>query len=244
MLTKNTLLIYQKLYQKKFRQKYELFLIEGLKTIQDFINEDWEVDAILYTNEDKFRKLKFTKTINSYLVSEKVIKTISSLKTPSKILAVVKMRSNSKTIQYPIIALDNIQDPGNFGTIIRTADWYGIKNIFCSKNTADCYNPKVVQASMGSLARIAIYYVDLEDFLTDKMVYAAVLNGKNLREINPTNNKFVLLLGNEGNGINQNLLSKITTENVTIPSFGGAESLNVSIATAICLERLIIPPTK
>jgi TrmH family RNA methyltransferase len=240
MLTKNTLSIYQKLYQKKFRQKYGLFLVEGTKTIQDFIHEGWELDAILYIDVNLYHNLNNASGIQAYEIDGKVMKSLSALKNPSKILAIVKQKNIQTDCEYPIIALDNIQDPGNLGTIIRTADWYGVKTILCSKNTVDCFNPKVVQATMGSLARMNISYVDLVEALTDKKVYATVLNGKNIRNVEKHNSEFVILLGNEGNGIDEELLKQINSHKITIPSNGGAESLNVSIAAAICMERLLV----
>lgn len=239
MLTKNRLSIYQKLRNKKYRQKYGLFLIEGYKTIQDFMDEKWQMDCILYTDENIFQKLVLPQNIASYLIDEATFKKVSCLTTPSSILAIGQIPDITENKVFPLLALDGIQDPGNFGTIIRTADWYGLKEIYCSENTVDCFNPKVVQASMGSLARVNIHYVDLVETLKNTTVYATLLKGENIRTITPLNRAYAILLGNEGNGISEGLLQKINHISITIPKIGGAESLNVAIATAICLERFL-----
>lgn len=239
MLTKNSLSIYQKLRNKKYRQKYGLFLIEGYKTIQDFMDEKWQMDCILYTDENMFQKLVLPHNIASYLIDEATFKKVSCLTTPSNILAIGQIPHITENKVFPLLALDGIQDPGNFGTIIRTADWYGLKEIYCSENTVDCFNPKVVQASMGSLARVNIHYVDLVEILKNTTVYATLLNGENIRNITPLSGAYVILLGNEGNGISEGLLQKVSHISITIPKIGGAESLNVAIATAICLERFL-----
>jgi len=239
MLTKNRLSIYQKLRNKKYRQKYGLFLIEGYKTIQDFMDEKWRMDCILYTDENIFQKLVLPQNIASYFIDEATFKKVSCLTTPSSILAIGQIPDINENNLFPLLALDGIQDPGNFGTIIRTADWYGFKDIYCSQNSADCFNPKVVQASMGSLSRVSIHYVNLEEKLKDTTVYAALLNGENIRNMTPLSDDYAILLGNEGNGISEGLLQKISHIPITIPKVGGAESLNVAIATAICLERFL-----
>ncbi|MDC0468169.1 RNA methyltransferase [Bacteroidia bacterium] len=136
------------------------------------------------------------------------------------------------------IALDGINNPGNLGTIIRIADWYGINTIYCSQNTVDLYNPKVIQSSMGSFLRVQLKHGDLTESLKHKDVYATLLNGENIRKL-PTINKGVLLIGNEANGISKSLTDKLDHTPITIPGNIQTESLNAAMATAICCERLL-----
>lgn len=172
-----------------------------------------------------------------YLTDEKTIKEIGSLKTPNKLLAIVKkptLKENNATF---VLALDGIQDPGNFGTIIRTADWFGVDLIVCSKGTVEQFNSKVVQSSMGSLFRVPIIYENLEDYLTKTKlpIYGALLEGANLYE-ESLPKKAILIMGNEGYGISDEI-QKLIQHKIHIPKFGGAESLNVSIATGILLSE-------
>lgn len=136
------------------------------------------------------------------------------------------------------LVLDDVQDPGNFGAIIRTADWFGIKNIICSENTVEAYNPKTVQSTMGSLCRVNIVYTNLNSFLSesDLPIYGALLNGNSIYDTN-WGTEGLILLGNEGHGISDELIQKITTP-VTIPRFGDAESLNVAVSAAIFCNEL------
>ncbi len=167
---------------------------------------------------------------------------MSGLTTPQQILAVIKLpewpQLKPDTLQGEFsLVLDGIQDPGNLGTIIRTADWFGVNHIICSEDTVEAYNPKVVQATMGSLARVKVYYTDLEALLPtlNLPVYGAMLDGENIYTAD-FGSKGLILMGNEGNGIRPNIQSLITRA-ITIPRVGEAESLNVSIATALfCSE--------
>lgn len=172
-----------------------------------------------------------------YLTDDKTIKEIGSLKTPNKFLAVVKKPIVKPNNESFILALDSIQDPGNLGTIIRTADWFGVDLIVCSKGTVDHFNPKVVQSSMGSLFRVPIIYQNLEDYLlkTELPIYGALLEGNNLYE-EKLPKKAILIMGNEGAGVS-NEIQKHIQHKIHIPKFGGAESLNVSIATGIILSE-------
>lgn len=172
-----------------------------------------------------------------YLTDEKTIKEIGSLKTPHKFLAVVKKPTLKQNNVDFVLALDGIQDPGNFGTIIRTADWFDVDLIVCSKGTVDQFNPKVVQSSMGSLFRVPIIYENLESYFakTKLPIYGALLEGKNLYEENLPK-KAILIMGNEGSGISDDT-QKLIQHKIHIPKFGGAESLNVSIATGILLSE-------
>lgn len=221
---------------KKNRIKYNLFLVEGEKIVEELLNSDFEVVGVFATKDWSG---SFVGSLTE--VSEQELASISTLKTPNNVLAVAKQKQQqlSNNFSKPIIALDTIQDPGNLGTIIRTADWFGINNIICSESCVDMYNPKVVQATMGSIFRLNIVFTSLADFFKENkhlQVYGALLDGKNCyaTTLHPDNS--VLLMGNESVGINPKLFPYIH-EKITIPKFGHAESLNVSIATGIlCAE--------
>lgn len=185
---------------------------------------------------------KVSANINLFEVTETELQKISTLQTPQSILALVHIPKqtdidvNRLKNKFSLV-LDDVQDPGNFGTIIRTADWFGIKNIICSEHTVEAYNPKTVQSTMGSLCRVNVQYTSLNDFLaTSKLpVYGALLNGANIYKTQ-WNNEGLILLGNEGHGISKELIEKINFP-VTIPRFGDAESLNVAVSAAIfCSE--------
>lgn len=180
--------------------------------------------------------------IKLFEVNNVELEKISALKTPQGILALVFIPAEQKIEfqhlknQFSLV-LDEIQDPGNLGTIIRTADWFGIKNIICSNTTVDAFNPKTAQSTMGSLSRIDIFYTDLDEFLSSAKlpIYGALLNGENIYKTN-WGKEGLVLMGNEGHGISESLVKKITVP-VTIPNFGNAESLNVAVATSIfCSE--------
>ena len=225
------------LKQKKFRTEHNSFIIEGVKMVEELIQTDYKVEAIFAT----MSWMEENPSIDCVEVSEKELSQISALKTPNQVLAVVKQRETSlNDISNQLtIALDKIQDPGNLGTIIRTADWFGITNVVCSEDTVDIYNPKVMQATMGSFFRVHFIYTDLKEFFTKNVgftIYGALLEGENVYEVELKSKEAVLLMGNESQGISDELIPFIT-DKISIPKAGGAESLNVSIATAIlCSE--------
>ena len=234
-LSKNHLKLITSLSQKKYRHKYKLFIVEGLKVVQEFLNSSYELE-ILFSTESSFSYL------DSFIeVSEQELKKISSLKTPNKVIALFKIpvQKNSSSSGL-IVALDAINDPGNLGTIIRLCDWFGIDQLLCSKETVDCYNTKVVQSSMGSLTRVAISYVDLKEYLTSVSipVFIADMDGDNIYEMKPPTSA-VLVMGNEANGIS-NSIKQIVSTKISIPRYGNSqltESLNVATATAILLSE-------
>lgn len=242
MVSKSQINFIKSLHQKKIRKEHGLFIVEGLKSLSEFIHSDYVVDTIFHTENVMPKLGKLSQNIKVHQISTTELSKISSLTSAQQLLALVKIpRSTELTTKLLkgsfILALDGIQDPGNLGTIIRTADWFGIKQIICSLDTTDAYNSKVVQASMGSLARVQVSYMDLSAFLknSDIPVYGAVLNGKPVYDID-FGSEGIILLGNEGNGIHAELLKQITYP-VTIPAFGKAESLNVAIsASIICSE--------
>jgi TrmH family RNA methyltransferase len=227
-----------------------LFIAEGDKLVIDLLNSGIIADYLIYTNDWKNKHLiaRF-KNINNRIESENSqLKKISNLSTPSQVLAVFKMPQISldkNIIQNSLsIVLDDIQDPGNLGTIIRIADWFGIKHIFCSPNTVDLYNPKVIQATMGAIARIKLFYVPLESLILeyqnhDFPIYGTFLDGEVIYNTSLKNKGFVIM-GNEGKGISDSI-KNLVSHKLFIPSYPSnqetSESLNVSVATSIiCSE--------
>lgn len=247
MLSKAQIQYINSLQQKKFRKQHNAFIVEGLKSVEEFLLSGYSVLQIFCTAAQNTKMPKIPHKIKLYEVSDEEFMKISSLTTPQGILAIVEIPENGENQKETftrisqegslILGLDEVQDPGNLGTIIRIADWYGIKHIIASKGTADTYNSKTVQASMGSLSRVKVHYVDIANFIEETQipVYGALLNGESIYETTFKEN-CLILLGNEGNGIGSDLVKMIETP-VSIPSFGGAESLNVGVATAIfCSE--------
>ena len=242
MLSKSQISFIKSLHQKKYRKESGIFIIEGIKSITEFINSNYQLHSIYYTAQFAPLLPKNTANIKLFEVNNAELGKISTLQTPQGILALVnipaKQKLEPKSLQNCFsLVLDDVQDPGNFGTIIRTADWFGIKNVICSENTVEAYNPKTVQSTMGSLCRVNLFYTDLNSFLTDTKVpiFGALLEGNNIYKTD-WGNEGLILLGNEGHGINKNLIEKITKP-ITIPRFGDAESLNVAVSAAIfCSE--------
>lgn len=234
MFSKNLQKKISKLYLKKYRLEMGLFVAEGEKVVNELLNSNYEYDSIYST--------KFIND-NYILLKNQEMKKISFLKTPSSILGIFKIPKINPKIDYEntIIAIDSINDPGNLGTIIRLCDWFGIKNIICSKDSVECFNPKVIQATMGSIARVNCLYLDLCAFLmkTKKKVYGTFLNGKSIYRCN-LEKKAIYVFGNESNGIS-NSLRKQVDQRITIPSFNlksQTDSLNISNATAIVLSEI------
>ena len=223
------------LSQKKYRQKHQLFIAEGVKVIEEFLKSSYEVE-ILFSTDSYFSFLDcFVQVTNQEL------KKISSLKTPNKVLALFKIPSEKKVNSSGlIVALDTINDPGNLGTIIRLCDWFGVEQLVCSKETVDCYNTKVVQASMGSLTRVSTSYLNLPEYLKTVSIpiYIADMNGVNIHKTKLPASA-VLVMGNEANGISDTLKSLISNK-ISIPRYGDSmqvESLNVATAKAILLNE-------
>ncbi len=237
MLSKAKIRQYQQLRSKKFRQKYGLFVVEGLKSVNELAASDWPVEIILCTpaflenNGDKIKS-------DFELINTEDFAAISHLKNPQEILAIAQFYVRETKPTDWQIALDGIKDPGNLGTIIRIADWYGISTIYCSSDTVELYNSKVIQSTMGSFLRVSVIVGKLEVLIADKPVFATLLSGENIRTL-PKSNNGVLLIGNEANGIQPELLEKLSHTAITIPGKGHTESLNAAMATAICCERLL-----
>ena len=241
MFTKNQAKLIKSLQEKKNRVETGLFIVEGKKSVSELLNSDFEIDFLLSTTEffDKYGE-KIREKSNSYeIVNQFELEKVGTFATNDAALAVVKQKINRHvevSKKEIVLALDEIKDPGNLGTIIRIADWYGIKNIIASKETVDFYNPKVITATKGSFTRVNIFYTDLNDFLALQKfpILGAFLNGENIHET-----KFpeggILVMGNESNGVGYEI-EQLVTKKITIPSYGRAESLNVAIATAIILN--------
>lgn len=229
-LSKNKIKWIRSLHLKKNRDSENCFIVEGEKMVAEILKEQIERVVCYVSTEPKSTNLRDT-----YLCDEKSMSQISQLKTASTHLVVV--RKPTLTVSNPKVTLvvDGVQDPGNMGTIIRTADWFGIDNIVCSNETVDVFNPKVIQSTMGSIFRIPITYVDLKTFLSaaKRPVYGALLDGKPI-DTTVFEEDAILVVGNEGKGITAELANKIEHP-VLIPGFGAAESLNVSVATGILL---------
>lgn len=244
MLSKAQVSLINSLQQKKFRQQHGIFIVEGIKSVLEFVNSSYAVEKI-YCTAQAFSKLgKIPQNIKVEELSEKEFIKISSLKSPQGALALVAIPAQKNlTIEAlrgtHTLVLDDVQDPGNLGTIIRTAEWFGIKHIICSVGTVDAYNPKVVQATMGSLSRIDIQYMDIEQLIerADIPTFGALLNGDSIYETN-FGNEGLIIMGNEGNGIRPSLIPKLN-KSVTIPRLGGAESLNVAVATTIFCTEIV-----
>jgi len=242
MLSKSQINLLKSLQHKKFRREHGLFIAEGHKSIAEFIDSAYQIEAIYHTTTFDSKVLKLSQKINFCEISVTELEKISSLKTPQEVLALIKT-PNWPALQHDqlkekfSLVLDGIQDPGNMGTIIRIADWFGIGNIVCSDDTVDAYNPKVVQACMGSLARVKVHYTTITDFLTKiKLpIFGALLDGENIYDTD-FGQEGLVIMGNEGNGLRPEIV-KLVSKAITIPRIGKAESLNVAIATALfCSE--------
>ncbi|GGG53104.1 RNA methyltransferase [Croceivirga lutea] len=238
MVVKSQLKLVKSLHQKKYRNQHELFFVEGFKLVNELLRSGFTLEFLCATKEN----IELFSTVSSvYEITEGDLRKISALKNPNGILAVFKMaKKQILTENSWVLALDAVQDPGNLGTIIRLCDWFGIQNLVCSLDTVDCYNPKVLQATMGSIARVAITYVDLSVFLskTKLPVFGAFMKGQSVYTQDFTS-AGILVMGNEANGISKEL-EKLITQKITIPQFGKqtAESLNVAMATGILLNEI------
>ncbi len=237
MVVKSQIKFIKSLQQKKYRIQHGLFVAEGIKMVQDLLNSDIKPFKIYSTDS----KILATEVAVLELISEETLKKISGLVTPNKAVAIFNM-PKIKPVDFSdwVVALDDVRDPGNLGTIIRLCDWFGIKHLICSKNSVDCYNPKVLQATMGSIARVNIIYEELTTFLKaqDVPIYGAFMEGMSVYN-NAFPDKGILLMGNEANGISKGV-AEFVSKKINIPQFGDqtAESLNVATATSILLSEI------
>lgn len=237
MVSKNQIKLITGLQQKKYRHANELFFAEGIKVIRELLASDFELDH-LYQTEDLFDEVDASKVSR---ISESDLKKISALSTPNNCLAVFKIPQQKEITETGLIlVLDDIRDPGNLGTILRLCDWFGIEQLICSKETVDIYNPKVVQATMGSISRVSVHYVDLQVFLTNTKlpVFGTFMDGENIYQ-QQLPAEGIIVMGNEANGISSEI-EKTTNKRLSVPRFGTlkqTESLNVATATAIILSE-------
>jgi TrmH family RNA methyltransferase len=237
MVSKNQIKLITSLQYKKYRQEHQLFLAEGVKVIQELLESNFVLEH-LFETEVIFNKVPSSKKT---IIKEQDMKRISALNTPSSCLAIFEIPSTLPIVEKGLmVALDDVRDPGNLGTIIRLCDWFGVSQLLCSTETVDVYNPKVVQATMGSLSRVNVSYLDLNDFIskTPLPVFGTFMDGANLYQEVLTK-EGILVLGNEANGISIQL-EKMIINRIAIPRFGSiqkTESLNVATATAIFLSE-------
>ncbi|MFN7099163.1 MAG: TrmH family RNA methyltransferase [Flavobacterium sp.] len=237
MVSKNQLKLITSLQQKKYRVAQQLFFAEGVKGIQELLDSNFELEH-LYTTQNDFENIALEKRTQ---ITEADLKKMTALATPNSCLALFKIPKSQPVVdQGLIVALDSIRDPGNLGTIIRLCDWFGITELICSKETVDCYNPKVVQATMGSLGRVNCSYLDLNDFIakTNLPVFGTFMDGDSIYKTSLPQSG-IIVMGNEANGISS-IIENSVTQRLAIPRFGNlqkTESLNVATATAIILSE-------
>jgi TrmH family RNA methyltransferase len=250
VLSKNQIKLISSLQKKKYRDSHQLFVAEGDKLVMDLLSSGLKAAYLIFTAgwQNQYTIEAYSNIENKIESDINQIKKISNLKTPSQVVGVFRMPKidiDQKEVANSLsIVLDDVQDPGNLGTIIRIADWFGIKHIFCSPNTADLYNPKVIQATMGAIARIKLSYTPLKQLLTnyknsDFPFYGTFLEGETIYNTKLSNKGFIIM-GNEGKGIS-NEIKEMVSHKLFIPNFPAdqetSESLNVSVATAIiCSE--------
>lgn len=247
MLSKNLTKYLHSLQLKKYRQEHNAFLVEGAKSVLELLASDFQTELVVTT--DSFYKENIQKSdkqpFRVEIATADELSRAGTLQTNDAALAVVKTKPNdflyAEKGEYALV-LDDIRDPGNLGTIIRIADWYGITKIICSLTTTDWYNPKVIAASKGSFTRVRGYYTHLEEYFkevesdSETGIYGTFLEGKNIHQTTFSDTGYVVM-GNESNGIGA-AVEQFVSQKITIPRFGGAESLNVGIAAAVVLDNL------
>ncbi len=228
------------LQYKKYRKQEGAFVVEGKVSVLELLKSKLNVRNVYCTPafSDEYNDRLSALTLKPDVVTEKDLVKVGSLKTNNAAIAVVDLPPDVQVIDKSrtVLVLDNINDPGNLGTIIRIADWYGIGQIVCSPDTTDAYSPKCIGATKGSFIRVSVTDISLPEFLNEypNPVYGAMLSGKDVHEVK-FSNPAALMIGNESHGIGSHL-SEYITEPITIPKFGGAESLNAAIATAIICD--------
>jgi TrmH family RNA methyltransferase len=237
MVSKNQIKRITSLQQKKFRKLEQLLVVEGVKGVQELLDSNVEL-VELYTTNTQLFAIDSSKV---HAITSTELQKISSLTTPNTCLALFKI-PEGKTFEENglIVAVDDVRDPGNLGTIIRLCDWFGIKTLYCSEESVDVYNPKVVQATMGSISRVNVVYGDLSTFLskTKLPIFGTFMDGKNIyKELLPSEG--IIVMGNEANGISKSI-EELVSHRIAIPRFGdlqATESLNVATATAVVLSE-------
>ena len=245
MLTKAQNKYIRSLTQQKFRNEYKVFIAEGEKIALEWLHADARIEMIIATqewvNEHNSAIAKHTEA-GLHVVRDSDLATLSALYTPNHVILIIPMpeKKNIPLLKEWYLALDEIQDPGNMGTIIRIADWFGIRHIVCSPGCVDVYNPKVVQSAMGGHLRVSLYESELVPFLSSATLpkYAATLDGDSIYNVKRSDCG-VLIIGNESRGVSDKV-KLLATQNITIPRRGGAESLNAGVSTGI-LCALLLP---
>jgi RNA methyltransferase, TrmH family len=244
MLSKNLSKYINSLQIKKYRQENGTFLVEGAKSVLELLNSDFEIEMIVSTPlfYDSNTPLFTNCHCRIELATTDELSKAGSLQSNDNCLAVVKTKENAFLCANPsefVLVLDDIRDPGNLGTIIRIADWYGISKIVCSETTTDWYNPKAISATKGSFTRVNAFYTNLDEYLTklpNDIIYGTFMDGQSVHKTKFSTSGYIVM-GNESNGISADI-ERFITQKITIPRFGQAESLNVGIATAIVLDNL------
>ena len=244
MITKNQVKYIQSLGQKKSRDEYNCFIAEGPKLVKELLAAANCKIVQLFALKEWIDNIQSSGTKTDIIeISSAELEKISQLTTPNKVLAVVEKISWSGEAMFEgtvSLVLDMIQDPGNIGTIVRLADWFGVQTIFCSTDSADIYNPKVIQSTMGSISRVRVEYGDILSFLKkhkDMPIYAAALNGRDITKMEKLR-EGIIIIGNESKGVNEEIL-ELADIQITIPGKGKAESLNAAVATGIILSHLV-----
>ena len=237
-LTKSQSKYIKSLQQKKYRERYGQFVIEGEKILEEALAERYSLEYIVSTGADVSLPDRFSGDV--FHTDAKIFSSLSTQKTPSGLLGVCRMaQDRTPDTATPILALDSVTDPGNLGTLIRLCDWFGIKQMFCGEGTVDVYNPKVVQATMGSIFRVAFSRGSIETFIEEnsaqRPVIAADMNGDPIYSF-PFPENFVLIMGSESHGPSERVL-QLASHSITIPKFGQSESLNVAVAGGIILSE-------
>lgn len=244
MISKNRISQIRKLHAKKFRDESGMFLVEGYKSVEMLCESDFAVEEIFATENALRDNGSWLKNHETTVITSEEMSRISTMQTPPELLAIARQRTTYPEIpgNQPVLVLDHISDPGNLGTIIRTADWFGIQHIVCSPDCVELYNPKVIQATMGSFAHICVHRTPLVPFLqrerTRRRILGTFLKGENFRdfELQPSD---LVIIGNESNGISDEVAETVT-HRITIPSAAQgritAESLNAAIAAAIVMS--------
>lgn len=243
MISKARIKFIKSLQVKKYRKEAQSFIVEGAKSVDELLKSDFELLSLFATAEFLQDHDSLIRKNNTEIqeATESELASVGAFQTNTSALAIARMKPNrTPTIRpedYALI-LDDVRDPGNLGTIIRTADWYGITNVIASEETADVYNSKVISATMGSFCRVNVFYTSLTEFLSKVAtpVYGTFLNGQDIHTLSFNRGGFIVI-GNEANGISQEV-EKLVTQKITIPAFGKAESLNAGVATAIVLDNL------
>ena len=243
MISKQQAKFIKSLKLKKYRRKASAFLVEGAKNVSELVHSDYDIQHLLLTEKFLSEKGKQLPDDLEYtLCDEKELVSMGTFQSNEYALAVASFKNVVVDIKNEklIIALDEINDPGNLGTVIRTADWYGVKSIIASEGTADFYNPKIINTSIKSFTKVSVTYMELNEFFEEnpeRKVYGAFLDGKDIHSFQP---EFpaTIVMGSEANGISGSL-NKYVTEKITIPRLGKAESLNVAVSTAVILDNLL-----